>query len=146
MGFPTWNIEYCSEAHKVLYLSRVYTEACGRRWFFSGGLIVFKDREEGIFLLKKNLFAENHFDDDGEVIFFLPRGRERFGEKQIFLWGGGDNRNFSLSNDVLFFFCSQTRLIIRSFASVCFPFHISTSNVRSASLVEKFSVPIQLDK
>lgn len=55
---------------------------------FFGGVNGFKDREEGIFLLKKNLFAENHFDDDGGVIFFLPRGRERFGEKQMFFLGG----------------------------------------------------------
>lgn len=73
---------------------------------FFGGVNGFKDREEGIFLLKKNLFAENHFDDDGGVIFFLPRGRERFGEKQI-LFFRGDNRNFSLSNDVLFFFARR---------------------------------------
>jgi hypothetical protein len=54
---------------------------------FSGGLIVLKIEKREYSYLKK-LFAENHFDDDGGVIFFLPRDRERFGEKQIFFFGG----------------------------------------------------------
>ncbi len=56
---------------------------------FFGGVNSLRIDREGNILIKKNLFAENHFDDDGGVIFFLPRDRERFGEKQIFFCGGG---------------------------------------------------------
>ena len=76
--------------------------------------------------------------------FFLPSGC-RFGEKQIYFFFFSLIEIFHYQMTCCFP-CSQTRLIILLFASVCFPFHFSTSNDISERIEKYCNVLIQLNK